>query len=362
MFEYYAALLLLAVLAQVTMLAILKADHLISKRSKKLFINVFLLLLLNSYCEWYYYSNLNSNVVEGLSMDVAIYVIQLITPTLPFMVALIFREIKYAVPIYGLLILNLIIHTLTFTDLFYLSGQNILSFGNMYIIDEGIFLVSLFLLFSSVYSICKKYQSTNLYILVLIVITIAIATITRSISNNLRVTVLTATTSIVFLYAYYSELVNKLDSLTLLLNRRCFNSRVANIKKNCSIIILDLNKFKEINDTKGHTFGDYILKEIASIIKETYINYGVCFRTGGDEFCVLIESKAVDIDELNKLVQAKIVEGRKVEPLLPNLSVGYANYIYGKDDIDEVMKLADQMMYADKKRKKELSDVEGCNL
>jgi len=86
-----------------------------------------------------------------------------------------------------------------------------------------------------------------------------------------------------------------IDALTGLNNRRQFESRlkqeVANAKRNnkpLCCIMLDIDYFKQVNDTWGHSAGDYVLKNVAKIITQELREYDIASRYGGEEFCILL--------------------------------------------------------------------------
>ena len=61
----------------------------------------------------------------------------------------------------------------------------------------------------------------------------------------------------------------------------------------CMIVIMDLNGFKIINDTYGHSKGDEIIKIFAKILKEKFSPIGMCFRRGGDEFALIVNGECI---------------------------------------------------------------------
>ena len=86
-----------------------------------------------------------------------------------------------------------------------------------------------------------------------------------------------------------------LDALTGLNNRRQFETRLkqefSNAKRNnkpLCCIMLDIDYFKHVNDTWGHSAGDYVLKNVAKIIAEELREYDIASRYGGEEFCILL--------------------------------------------------------------------------
>ena len=77
------------------------------------------------------------------------------------------------------------------------------------------------------------------------------------------------------------------DELTEILNRRGFDKTTKGLKRG-SIIFMDLDHFKDINDTYGHEFGDFVLKEFATVIKENIRDTDIFARIGGEEFILVL--------------------------------------------------------------------------
>ena len=85
------------------------------------------------------------------------------------------------------------------------------------------------------------------------------------------------------------------DALTGLFNRRHFEvefereyKRARRYKNDLSLAIIDIDFFKKVNDTYGHICGDYVLKEVAFLIKENFRQTDILFRYGGEEFVVIL--------------------------------------------------------------------------
>ena len=141
------------------------------------------------------------------------------------------------------------------------------------------------------------------------------------------------------------------DDLTGVYNRNAYNLYIDEKKKDSKeglrgIILLDVDDFKLINDTKGHLVGDAVLKNVAQIVSEVFSEpkYKV-FRIGGDEFLVLTEgvSEKKIIERLIALKKRFNSEGNI------SLSKGYSTF---KDNPEVAFKYADEMLYADKLSRK----------
>jgi diguanylate cyclase (GGDEF)-like protein/PAS domain S-box-containing protein len=153
------------------------------------------------------------------------------------------------------------------------------------------------------------------------------------------------------------------DKLTGLPNRRMFMDYLQNIikqserhKKCFALFFMDLDNFKNINDTMGHEAGDQLLVQVAQRLKDLFRGVDLVTRLGGDEFTIIIEYiKApghIDIGNLaakavNQLSsQPLILQGR---PLTISTSLGIAKYPENGLDSDTLVKNADTAMYAAKK-------------
>jgi diguanylate cyclase (GGDEF)-like protein/PAS domain S-box-containing protein len=146
------------------------------------------------------------------------------------------------------------------------------------------------------------------------------------------------------------------DSLTGLPNRRLFNE-IANVelaqaarnKKKLAILFLDLDRFKEINDTLGHHAGDQLLMEVAYNIKSSIRKSDTVARIGGDEFNVIL----ADIQNLENIsvIARKLTDSfRKPfevsdHELYITTSIGISVYPDDGDNVDTLLRYADVAMY-----------------
>ena len=121
------------------------------------------------------------------------------------------------------------------------------------------------------------------------------------------------------------------------------------------MVFIDLNKFKIINDTKGHSFGDKVLIETALRLKHSIRHSDTAARIGGDEFLILLESitdkgnVARKVEVLSKALGEKfIIEGEVFEV---GYSFGVAIYPDDGTTADALLFLADKAMYESKRLK-----------
>lgn len=159
-----------------------------------------------------------------------------------------------------------------------------------------------------------------------------------------------------------AELMEKMaytDGLTELANRAAFHEKEETVRKDkqpCFIVQLDINYLKTVNDVHGHAEGDKHIIAAANSINDSFATIGKCYRTGGDEFIVIAEhTKEADVKHsLEKLEKAVAKYNQKEHPPVPlELAYGYAEYIPDKDQLEAAEKLADERMYAKKRRMKQ---------
>ncbi|MCT4607224.1 MAG: diguanylate cyclase [Marinisporobacter sp.] len=151
------------------------------------------------------------------------------------------------------------------------------------------------------------------------------------------------------------------DSLTGLYNRHYFNQyiekeeeRIRKEKRTLVIFIIDVDKFKYINDFYGHNVGDEVLKEVAKILKASVKKGDTVVRYGGDEFLIVVSNTEQERgNHLMKRMNKHIKEWNENTKILQHelsLSVGAAEY-NGEGSILEIIKIADERMYENKKAK-----------
>jgi len=152
------------------------------------------------------------------------------------------------------------------------------------------------------------------------------------------------------------------DELTGLANRRKFEDRASELEHGAkvqearfSLIYIDLDKFKPINDTFGHVYGDLVLQEMAKRLSSCSRKSDLVCRLGGDEFCVLVHdmSEAAELSELALTIESRLMQTFSIEGNDFNIgaSIGTAAYPVDGASIDELVSFADKKMYAHKQQK-----------
>jgi diguanylate cyclase (GGDEF)-like protein len=147
------------------------------------------------------------------------------------------------------------------------------------------------------------------------------------------------------------------DSLTGVANNRTFNrvaasliTKVDKMRHPLTVAYLDLDNFKAINDTLGHSGGDEVLQAVARSLDENTRSTDLVARVGGDEFALLLPStdSHAAADVLSQLV-ARTQETLTDLPMPVTFSAGAATFLVPVREIDEMVRVADKLMYEAKR-------------
>lgn len=134
-------------------------------------------------------------------------------------------------------------------------------------------------------------------------------------------------------------------------------ARADRLKAELSLMVMDLDDFKEINDTFGHHTGDRALREVASVLRAAIRPYDICVRYAGDEFVVVlsgcgreeVEQKREELQHAVDNIELEVQPDLRV-PM--TLSVGAAVFPHDADTYEALLAIADSRMYHDKTQRK----------
>jgi diguanylate cyclase (GGDEF)-like protein/putative nucleotidyltransferase with HDIG domain len=134
-------------------------------------------------------------------------------------------------------------------------------------------------------------------------------------------------------------------------------ARAERLKSEVSLLVMDLDGFKEINDTHGHHVGDKALREVARVLRSGIRPYDICVRYAGDEFVVVLsgcgaeeaEQKQLELQQAISEIPFEVRPGRFVQ-----LGSSFGSAVFPKDGeaYETLLATADKRMYQDKARRK----------
>jgi len=149
------------------------------------------------------------------------------------------------------------------------------------------------------------------------------------------------------------EKMSYIDPLTQIPNRRYFfefvEKKMVTSKEGdipLSLAMIDIDKFKVINDTYGHDIGDIVIKSLAQEVTKVLRDEDVVARFGGEEFMIVfpnttLQEAVLKAQEINKTIEAC----HPYKELQYTVSIGVAEFDFEKDSLDDVIKKVDANLY-----------------
>ena len=210
----------------------------------------------------------------------------------------------------------------------------------------------------------SKLKRTVLYSVLLFVVFTILASIFQVFNYGLIVMYPVLALSIIVIYLFLETTSSSTDYLTDLYSRSRFDefvtSRVENDEE-FSVLMLDLDDYKQFNDEHGHVVGDRILIMYANLMKQVFSDKSLVARYGGDEFVVVVfENDIKTIISYKEDMKIKIDESN--DPIFRTVKFSFGYSTRTKENqfgYDKLMKKSDDVMYVDKavnknfKRRKE---------
>ena len=344
--SYYTAIIFLNIFAMFVIQTCIARSNTLTKKRKRIFHELFTVIIVAAFCEWM------GNYLQGSGsttriLHIVVKALELsIAPAIAFLVSWIIEK-RFEKIITVFLIIHAAIEWLSgiFGFIYYVDGNSTYVHEEFYWIYIVVYLVSIIYCVIIILRNTKKYQYNGIGYLLLVVAFMLTGIIIQLCDSSLKVDYTTVAIAAIMLYVLTLEMIYQTDDLTELINRRGYENCIAHIEQNCIVLFFDVDQFKMINDTYGHSFGDTVLKMVGTAIRTQYAKYGKCFRYGGDEFCVILTKELDRVEEINGNFFAEIIRLREKEKRLPYVSIGYTYYDPENQNIQDVVQEADQMMY-----------------
>jgi len=270
--------------------------------------------------------------------------------------AAMYRRRFYMITLYVAAAMLIVNHFTGFVFTIESDGRHLVRFG-VYILMALIYVLMLIAFF--VLRKIKGYVPGNIMRATFILMLLPIGTaIVQTLFNGIALfwPAMSLTAIMVFLLVEKDTLHK--DALTLLQTRGQFETRIIVMMEHnepFTLIMVDLDQFKNVNDTYGHDEGDDMLVIVASILEESVKYTDTVYRYGGDEFMLLIESKnpkagALVRQRIDMLLE--LFNSKKVKPYRIQMSMGGEYFCeFDRIDLSQVLAVVDMKMYADKARK-----------
>ncbi|MGI5892664.1 MAG: GGDEF domain-containing protein [Bacillota bacterium] len=284
-----------------------------------------------------------------------------LTPIIPISITLIFDE--RILKSHKLLLLPTLINIVAavlsplYGYIFYVDANNHYSRGDYFFIFIIAYIINFLLLVISTLEAGKNYNYPIMWKLLALSLFTLFGTSIQLVYPLAYSSWHCVTLSLLLYFLLMSEFDSSFDALTGLYNRAAFDKAIkqkAESKakaKAFSVIILDINDFKNVNDTYGHAYGDNIIKLVAAIIQKSFNKQYTCYRFGGDEFSVISsETDQEKIEYQLRNMTNNLEAMREKDYPLPTISYGYSIFRgWEKPDFHKILKDADDQMYHFKK-------------
>jgi diguanylate cyclase (GGDEF) domain len=281
----------------------------------------------------------------------------LVTPFIPVLGAKVFyKSAKQTWFLAGPAVLNGILVLLTpFTGYIFSITEGVYERGPAYAVFVFSCVWAVVLLFYKIVGLKKRYNDipgSFLYAAILFIVCgIGMRIVFPDIHSNWLIIAL----AMIFGELMLQSFLSAYDPLTGVRSRKTFESALLSAN---GLILFDIDDFKVSNDNNGHSYGDEVLRTIAGLIDEVFRFVGVCYRVGGDEFCVLLFDGEKPVKQIAEF-EARVRTRHELDSRFPFVSLGYEAKKPGTNNrFGTLFEIADKNLYREKQRNKELRKAE----
>jgi diguanylate cyclase (GGDEF)-like protein len=247
---------------------------------------------------------------------------------------------------------------------FYISEtSNLFYHGDKYFVRLIISYCPALFVLCQLFSSTRVFKRSNIVIMFVLVGLSFLGSAVDIVHGSLKLIWPCITAVLLYSYFFIIQTDTRIDNLTGIGNRYSFNEFTDQLSRRNSgdtwaIVMIDMDHFKEINDTLGHQEGDNALRDMADIIKSCLRGSDFAARYGGDEF-VLATRMENGIDILMHKIQDAIDRQNKknIRPFKIEISYGYDMFTSGGSrSIEEFLSHIDSLMYRHKEKRRRAGD------
>jgi diguanylate cyclase (GGDEF)-like protein len=256
-----------------------------------------------------------------------------------------------------IIVIHALILVLNFRFHFYfsVSPENLFVREGMFFIRIIISYFPLLVLLFEFFFYIRQFNKIRMYLSAIFFVLTAAGSIFDIVLDYGALTWPCLSAALLYTYFFIIKADSKIDSLTGIGNRYAFNEFISGLsrqtaKQSYSIVMIDMDHFKEINDTLGHLEGDNALRDMAAIIKASIRSNDFAARYGGDEF-ILAAKADFNINQIMDRLKASIANqnSKGVRPYKIEISYGVDVFTtHGDQSIEEFMAHIDSLMYENK--------------
>ncbi len=358
MLAFYSVIVLEVVFLMAILALMANTNDLLPQRKRRLFLLLFLSVILAVIAEW---SGTVTVLFDGRYRQIHIWtkVLELsLTPVAPFLCAAVLNnsaELSPKAPwVWYILLLHAGLEILSAFNgfIFYVDSGGFFRHGPFYWIYLVTYLGGAVCVLWTGRQVSRQYQNRNRIVLVLLLFFLLFGIAANQIDKSIKSAWLTVAIDVALIYIFYNDMIQRVDEMTMLLNRTSYSNRLSRLREPAVIQLFDVDLFRSVNDEYGRLYGDRCLQAIGGIIRSTYGSYGKCYRIGGDKFCVILEAAGAPVDTLNEQFLSALGKQRKADPNFPYISLGHARYEPSRASLEDAVQAADAVLYRNKERNK----------
>jgi diguanylate cyclase (GGDEF)-like protein len=248
---------------------------------------------------------------------------------------------------------------------FFILDDNVFGYGSKYFIRIIISYLSIPLAVIDVFLAMKDVRNLQPYFIIFFYLLAGIGAALDLLLNSGSLIWPCLSAALLYIYFFIIRTDSKVDSLTEIGNRYSFNEFMdklskKNVKSSHAVVMIDMDHFKEINDTLGHLEGDNALRDLASIMKSCIRQSDFLARYGGDEFILAVKAE-YNVEKIMERIQKAIDahNGKNIRPY--KIQISYGCDIFkpsGGQSIDAFLTHIDSLMYKQKAERRRKTDTE----
>ena len=355
--SFYTSVIILGCFACFIMVVATLGNVTLPKEKRDLFLSIFVGVAAGSLFEW------GAKMLDGIggAASYAIVVLKLcefiISPSIAVLYSAVFNQSmrdKHLVYAYKALAIHAAMQLVLapFGLVFYVDAGGVYRHGIAYSLYIIAYIASALFLLVETKRCSISFQTRNRSIPWLVLTYALAGSMIQMVGEGARVAWVSMAMASVLFYLFYCSIIQQSDSLTHLLNRYSYESAMKILARPAVVLFFDVDDFKNVNDSYGHSIGDQVLTIIGRALYETYGKSGSCYRIGGDEFSAIVFADAERTKKMDAELEQRLAEVRREMPILPTVSIGGATFDPATSDIEDVKRRADAKMYEVKRAKK----------
>ena len=351
--QWFSGLTLLTLMVLVAAIVLVATNHTVGRNARRAFLGNFIALTLIVAADWINIVFAHGMPQMRLFQIVSTSLTFAVAPVLPVIIAnTIFPErytrfVLFVLAGYAVFELTNIFCPLVFS----VDGANTYARGPFYWVYMSSYCISSVYLTVESIKASTTYQTTSTISVVTILLCMLGGVAIQIANPAVRMSWPAVVIAVVLYFQFYTEMTLRTDALTMLLNRHGYEEFLEHPQLPCTVVLIDVDHFKQVNDTYGHEYGDVALRTLAQIVRKCFKSVGLCYRIGGDEFAVVITGRNDDIEMLLAKCQSAVDAVRAEDAQLPGISTGYA-LARVDSDVHDAIKRADSAMYTHKRARK----------